>query len=320
MHGPVSRRSICSAALGSLAGLSACQAPDLPFRVGAIAFAGYEFLFLARHLGLLQDSGVRLIDMRSSTDVIRALATRRLEAAALTLDEVLAAVHDGVPLKVVLVLDASAGADAVMGRPPIDEASDAIGHRVGVEGSAVGALMLASFLAAGVLTPADIEQVPVPLQHSAEAYLSGQVDVVVTAEPWATQLAKAGAKRLFDSRAIPGRIVDVLAVRSDVLPAQGAALQRLVNGHFAALSRYTRQPEAVTPVMAERLGLAPSEVALSFQGLELPDLLRNQAMLRPGGDIAKGLPKLAELLLRQGLVDAPVETHNLIDARWLGLP
>jgi NitT/TauT family transport system substrate-binding protein len=291
----------------------------MPFRVGAIPFAGYEFLFLARHLGLLADSGVRLVDMRSNTDVIRALATRRLEAAALTLDEVLAATHDGVPLKVVLVLNVSAGADAVMGRPPIDEAADAIGHRVGVEGSAVGALMLASFLAAGVLTPADIEQVPVPLAESAEAYLSGRVDVVITAEPWATQLAKAGAQRLFDSRAIPGRIVDVLAVRADALPAHAAALQRLVDGHFAAQGRFSSQSAALAPAVAERMGISPQEVLTSFQGLELPGLVRNQALLRPGGDIAKGLPGLAALLLRQGLVDAPIDTRDLIDARWVGV-
>jgi NitT/TauT family transport system substrate-binding protein len=187
------RRHWLATAAGLSLGLGGCRAPLPPLRLGAIPFAGYSFLFLAEELGLLDGHQVQLKELRSTTDVMRALATGRLEAAALTLDEVLTGLQGGLQLKVVAVLDQSAGADAVMARPGLHHPADARGRRVAVESSAVGALMLAAFLDVAGLAPSDVEQVRVALPDSAEAFRNGRADLVVTAEPWASQLEAEGA-------------------------------------------------------------------------------------------------------------------------------
>ncbi len=318
---PTARRRALGAALAALAlgpALVGCDAPAPPFRVGAIAFAGYSFLFLGQDLGMLEGSSVRVHELRSNTDVLRALATGRLEAAALTLDEVLTAVHHGLPLKVVAVLDLSAGADAVIGRPGSDRTGALRGQRVAVEGSAAGALMLSAFLEASGLQPGDMRLVPRPLPETAAALRDGQADLAVTAEPWASQLEAEGGVRLFDSRAIPGRIVDVLAVRADALAAQPAALRRVVETHFAALSAFQRQPEALFERLAPRLQLAPATVLSAFRGLDLPGRETNLTLLSTDGTVAQGLPALARLLLDKGLIASPVDPAGLIDTRWLG--
>lgn len=311
------RRRILGAALAAGVGLSACQAPLAPFRVGAISFAGYGFLFLAQDLGLLDGANVRLHELRSNTDVLRALALGRLEAAALTLDEVLTGIHFGVPLKVVAVLDVSAGADAVMGRAGFTRPEMARGRRVAVEGSAVGALMLSAFLDVAQLRPEEVRLVPMPLTETATALSEGKVDLAVTAEPWASQLESAGATRLFDSRGIPGRIVDVLAVRTEFLASRPEAIRGVLRGHFAALARFQRGPEGVLDRLATLLQLAPSAVPSAFRGLELPDQVANSRILAPEGSVTRGLPELAQLLHRQGLVSRPVDPSDLIDTRWV---
>jgi NitT/TauT family transport system substrate-binding protein len=266
---------------------------------------------------LLDEGVARVHELRSNTDVIEALTDGRLEVAALTLDEVLATVLDGVALKVVAVLDLSAGADVVLGRPGIESPAQARGRRVAAESSAAGALMLAAFLDAGGLTAGDIQLVPTPLPDTAQAWREGRAEVVVTAEPWASQLQREGALRLFDSRAIPGRIVDVLVAPDGVVARAAGQGRRLVQAHFRALARFQADPARIAPALARRLQLPPDEVLGAFRGLDLPGPEANRRLLAAEGDVARGLPSLARLLHDKGLIRKPAETDGLIDRRWL---
>lgn len=291
--------------LAGIAGLSACQSPPPLLRVGCIVFPGYELMVLARELDLLPPSLVRVIEMRSNTDTAEALAAGRLEAAGLTLDEFLTARANGVDLRLLAVLDSSSGADVLMARPNVRDLKSLSGRRVGAEDSATGALMLSAALKAAGLLVSDVQKVPVSLDRSLEAYRNGSVDAVVTAEPWASLLLQAGARRLFDSRAIPDRIVDVLAVRADVMAPMADSLRALLRGHFAALQHFRLQPEDAARRMAPRLKLRPDEVAGAFQGLVLPDAAQNRRLLMPDGDLARNARQLVRLLLDEGLLATP---------------
>ena len=301
-------------ALGTLAG---CAPPAPALRVGAIAFAGYAFLFLAEHLGKLKPAQVRLKELRSNTGALRALATRRIEAAALTLDEVVTAMHEGVPLRVIAVLDTSHGADAVMARPRITEPAQARGQRIGVEATATGALVLAGFLQKAGLSPADVTPVPMKLSEAGEAFARGQVDLAITAEPWVTALEARGARRLFDSSEMPGRIVDVLAVRSDATGPHAAALQALVAAHFAARTAFEARPQEMAEVLAPWLQLPVASVPSAFRGLHFPSAAENRVMLRPGGTLSAALPGLVALMRELQLLSGPVDTTGLLDASWV---
>lgn len=303
--------------LAGLTGLSACQSPPPLLRVGCIVFPGYELIVLARELDLLPPSLVRIIEMRTNTDAAEALAAGQLEAAGLTLDEFLTARASGVDLRLLAVLDSSAGADALMARPDIPDLKSLAGRRVGAEDSATGALMLGAALKAAGLRVSDVQKVPVSLNRSLEAYRNGSVDAVVTAEPWASLLLQAGARRLFDSRSIPDRIVDVLAVRADAMAQMPDSLHALLRGHFAALQHFRLQPEDAAMRMAPRLKLRPEEVAGAFQGLLLPDAAQNRRLMAPDGDLAKNTRQLVRLLLDEGLLATPPSMNQWLAPDFL---
>lgn len=303
---------------GLLGCLSACQAPQPPLRVGTIVFPGYELLFLARELGLLDEQLLRLVELRSNTDTLRALAIGQLEAATLTLDELLSARADGVDLRVALVMDQSDGADALLARAGIGQLRALKGLRIGVEDSANGALLLGAALERGQLRVDQVHKVPISLDRSVDAFRSGAVDAVVSAEPWATQLEQLGAERLFDSSAIPGRIVDVLAVQAPVFELQRAALQRLVAAHFSALALLRSAPARAHPLLAPRLQLAPDQVARAFRGMHLPDLAENRRLLGPSGQLLQSARSLMVVMQQQGLLAKPLDLQGLVDLR--GLP
>ncbi len=83
-----------------------------------------------------------------------------------------------------------------MSRPGIERLEDIRGKRIGVEETAVGALMLAKLLETARLTPDDVVRVRVTGDRHVQAYLAGEVDVLVSWEPYATQLQAKGARRL----------------------------------------------------------------------------------------------------------------------------
>ena len=157
------------------------------------------------------------------------------------------------------------------------------------------------------------------LDRSEELFTRGDVDVVVTAEPWATRLEKQGARRLYDSRAIPGRIVDVLAVRTAVLDSHAGALRHLLSCHFQAQQVLHSAPEQATALLAPRLQTPPAEVMALFRGLHLPELAENRRLLAPGGPIDQSAQALQGIMQSAGLLSRASTLLALADPRFLPL-
>jgi len=316
---PVNRRRSLSylASLAALPWLAGCSDPPTPLNVGTIVFPGYELLFLAREQGLLPEPGIRLVELLSSTDNLRLLAAGRLQAATLTLDEVLTARADGVDLRVVLVLDISAGADAVMAQPHVRGLSDLAGKRIGVEDGAMGVMMFDALLSAAGLRLDQVRKVPITVNRSIEVYDSGQVDALVTFEPWVKRLEDRGAFRLFDSKAIPNRILDVLAVRADAIPTQTMAIKQLVAAHFEGRRRFFSAPAESWALIAPRLQLPVADVPAAYRGLLLPDLAENRNMLRSGGQLEQSVQVIQRVFLAAGVLRQAVPTASLIDTQFL---
>lgn len=296
--------------------LNGCAPPSLPLRVGTIVFPGYELLFLARSLGWLKPELVRLIELQNSSDSVRALAAGKLEAAQLTMDEMISARAGGVDLRAILVLDTSDGADQVLARPGISM-SNLAGHKIAAEDNSVGALMMASLLEASGLRVDQVVKVPITQSRAVEIYQKGLAEVLVTAEPWASQIKALGGHTIFDSTAVPDRIVDVIAVRADALETHANSLRHLVAMQFSALDYFRKHPDQASVYMAPRLQIAAGDVVASFGGLKLPDRTQNQEMIRKNGSLYRNLPLLQSILLNAKLLRKSVDVHALLDDRFI---
>jgi len=276
--------------LGALPLLAGCARPEPLVRVASAVWVGYEGLFLARERGYFDAAHLRLIELPSSTANLMALASGEVEAATLTLDELLIAREGQLDLRVILVFDDSAGADALMVRPTIQTLAQLRGQRIGVEDTALGALMLAQLLATAQLQPTEVIKVSVTSDHHVAAYAAGQVDAVVCFEPYVTQLANLGAQRLLDSSQFPELIVDLLVARTDALAASPNQFRQLVAGYFRALDFLAGSPAQAAILMAPRMAISPGEVQQALKGVRLMDLAANHALLSGS---APQLPVLA---------------------------
>ncbi len=260
--------------------LSACGEQAEPeLRIGIHVWPGYDTLIVARDLGYLTNSGVRLIETPSATESIRAFQNETVDGAFLTLDEVLRLSEREHEPVIVLITDFSNGADAVLGQPGISDLGELKGKTVGLEPNALGAYMLARALAEANLKPHDVITVAMPIVETEAAFLDKRVDAVVTFEPHLTRIQNAGGTLLFDSTKIPGEITDVLVVRKNVVQHSPRALQRLIDSHFEILSLLSDGSEQAISIMADRENVSPVELQEILAGLTMPVRKDNQALL-----------------------------------------
>lgn len=293
-----------------LALLGGCgRPPEAPFQIAANVWPGYEPLFLARQLGELDTRAFRLVEMSSGSDSIRALRAGRVSAAAITLDEALTLLQDGVDLQVVLVMDVSSGGDVLLGRSGVDSLSGLKGRRVGIANTGVGAYLFTRALDHAGLRPEDVRVVPVTEAAHEAAFRSGTVDALVTFEPARTRLLAEGAKVLFDSSRIPEGIFDVMVVRGEAVRAQPAAVARLRAAWFKALSHLREHPAEAARRMAPREGLEPEAFRHALEGLTFPDAAA-EARMREGGILAPAR-RLADIMVQRRLLARPVDPARL---------
>lgn len=292
----------------------ACTATDgPPLRLGTNVWPGYEPLYLGRDLGYLDRQMVTLVEYLSASEVLRAFRNESLEAAALTLDEVLLLEQQHFPVQVVLVLDISHGADALLSQPHVQTIPELVGKRVGIEVGAVGAYIISRVLEQHGLSLQDITVVPLEVHEHLATYTSGQVDAVVTFEPVRTQLLTLGARELFSSRNMPDEVVDVLAVHKAYLAAHPERFRRVVQGWFRALAYLAANPTDAAERMHKRLHVSAEVVLGSYEGIRLPDYTENTRLL--GGNtpgLSETARRLQEVMLARNLLHTPVDLEHLM--------
>jgi NitT/TauT family transport system substrate-binding protein len=311
---PSSRRAFLAAL--AAAGVAGCRAelPARPWRIATNVFPGYEPLYLARELGYLRPERVRLIEYGATSDALRAFRNGSIEGAALTLDETLLLAAGGVDLRIVLQFDASNGADALVAHPSVPDLAGLRGRRVGVEAGALGAYMLSRTLAHAGLVPSDVIVVSLSVHEQEGPFLAGALDAVATFDPVRSRLIARGGRVLFDSRQLPGEIVDVLAVAAGPLQANPGPAFHVAEAWFRALD-YLRSHEAdACRRMAGRLRLTPEGVRQALQLLALGGPAENRAAVAPGGTLRRAADRLARSMIEARLLPRLVDAAALVDA------
>ncbi|MCB1093045.1 MAG: ABC transporter substrate-binding protein, partial [Verrucomicrobiae bacterium] len=249
-----------------------------------------ETLIAARESGQLSRGEINFVEMAWSSSAMRALGNHAVDTAVLSLNEALLLQEFGNPFKVILVVDESNGADAILGRPGLTSIADLRGKKVGVEVRSAGHYLLSRALETSGLALGDVQIIPLVLPETETAFDELGVDAVVTAEPWLTHLKRKNLPVLFDSSQIPDEICRVLVARDDTLNLAAGALKKLVDAHFAWLDR-SRWPADLAEGIHRRENLTTEEFSdtfsrirqwskedqISLLGGETPDLRRMES-------------------------------------------
>ena len=140
--------------------LNACsQKKSLePLRIGLVQWNGYAPVYVSEDLKILPKN-IRLIDYTSNYDIVEDFKANRLDAAFLTLDEVIALKQEGVKLKVIYAIDASEGCDVILAKKEIRNIKDLKNKKVVYEPNSVQEYLLFRALKNNNMKKSDIKSI-----------------------------------------------------------------------------------------------------------------------------------------------------------------
>ena len=317
-HTPVRRvkAGIIALVLG-VGALTGCEkSPPPALRIGVVEWLGQQPLALAAERGWFAGAPVKLIDYPAGTQVQRALRNGVIEAAVVTLDEMILLSQSVPDILTVLVLDISHGCDVVLARSPIAAMSGLRGKRIGYESQAVGSFVLARALDRSGLRPEDVTLVPLPSDQHEKSFRSGEVDAIVTFEPAASRLADVGGHVVWDSSDAPGEILDLLVVRKSYLDAHPAVVASVVEGWFKGCDFLQANPAEAHAWIASRLHLTSTQVEAASGGLRFPCRSDNRLLLGgPSPGLKATAVRVSRVMASHGLLPAGSSTGEILDPR-----
>jgi len=283
--------------------ISGCVKPP-PLKISGHKWPGYEILFMARDLGWFAEENVTFIDAPNASFSIEALRAGQVQGAMLTLDEAVLLCSEGLDLKIILLFDISIGANMVLLHPRISEVEQLRGKTVGYENTASGELMLHEFLQHYQLKKTDLNIVELTLDKHEQAWRNQELDALITVEPVANKIVKAGAKIVFGSRQIPDMIFDVLVVTQQAINQYQDTLEQMLRVYFRALRHFRTNPMDASHRIAKRLDMRAQDIVQLYYGLLLPDALANYAYLsEQDARLLNATKKLVSFMQDMGVID-----------------
>jgi NitT/TauT family transport system substrate-binding protein len=296
-------RHILALLLLAAAGCAPEEKP--PLRIGINFWLAHEFLFLAQEKGFFDEAAapVELIEYSSLADTSRGFERGQIDVIACTLIEVLQ-IRDRSSLKpqVFLILDFSNGADVIVARPPIDSVAGLKGRRVAAETNSLGLFVLGRALEEAGLSLADVTLIPKDQSGMQTALAKGEVDGAVTFPPVSVDLLNQGlVNQVFSSVEIPGEVVDVLAVRQDVIHTRRDALMKILGVWDRALAYAAENPDEAYGIMGRREKMSAVDFREALNGIQLLPGTRQWALIE-SGKLEKTAKATQRFLLYLGMI------------------
>lgn len=233
-------------------------------RLSLDAFSGYAVLRSKEFRGALQADGIRLAlqdDGADYTARLRALDQGEADMAVFTVDSLItaSAAYGDLPATIVLVIDETRGADAVVTKPGGPKTLEDLDHpdaRFVLTPSSPS-----EFLARVVRAHFKLDSMGkewfLP-RVGAEAVLqdfrktqAGQPRAFVLWEPFVSQAVSEGGQVLLDSSKLKGLIVDVLVARRRFLLEQPQTVRQVAEAYLRSAHGWQEQADGFTKLVLQ---------------------------------------------------------------------
>jgi NitT/TauT family transport system substrate-binding protein len=314
--------AICLAALSQGSPVAAPKPPKSVTIVIA-TWPGFAPAFVAKEKGFFDPVSVdiKIVDDFSARRA--AFSSGQADFTIYTVDSLAFDAASGIRATTVLALDQSRGADGIIARNPIQNASDLKGKKVAFTQASPSEFLLARYLKQADVPLSTI--IPITVDdptRAAEAFSGKQVDAAVTWEPNLSQLSKQSDVRiLFTSRDVPNEIIDILVATPAATHDMPEVVQAVVNGWLKAIDYYRSDEKSARAIMAKGLGLSEDELAGMMPGLALYGREDNRRLFSPtqsGGTPLTELFDVAAKLWRdEHLVEVQPNSKSYFDPRFV---
>jgi NitT/TauT family transport system substrate-binding protein len=314
-----------TAALALLAGASQASAAT-NITLGAVSWIGYGPIYVAAAKGFFTQHGlnVSLVNFNDNAAMPGAVYGGQVTAATLTYDQVIGSDAKGWDLKVVMPIDYSAGADAIVAADDITSVAQLKGLKVAYAPLSPSDFLLGYALKQAGLTKSDITSINVPADGVPGVIVGGSTKVGVTYDPSVSSIVQAdGGKKfhvLFSSRQAPGLITDVLVMSPKFLKIDPAAVTDFIEAFVEGEAYMKANPADAEAIIGQALGESVADVKAQLAGVENPDLAAMPTVLAKSDRLPSFWvtgPVIGNLLKAEGQIQAVPPIAGTYDASFV---
>ncbi len=295
-----------------------------PIRLGFNLWPGAIPWQIAEDKGFLKTSGVNaeITWFQVLGDQINAFNAGKIDIANLTLNDLFLSNANGVPCKIILMPDVSAGADAIVVSNSINSVQDFVGKQAGVEIATIGHLLFLQALAKNGVDPKSVPMVNMAADAAISAIIAGKLDVAYSYDPFITQLLKSGkGKVIFSSKDVPGLLADTIVAHQPLLDSRASEVQKLVDVWHQVLDFRQKNQGDAYAIEVKRAGVSVQDYAALQKGLEWLTPKQTLETFKPGNttrSLVYAGKVVADFMLKQKLLKtAPPATKTLIDDQFM---
>jgi NitT/TauT family transport system substrate-binding protein len=319
---------LAAAAAISLAIRPALAADSIPtkpepgtFKLGTEPWLGYGQWDVAASKGFFAKRGlskVELVNFSEDKDLNAALASGQLDGANVASHTAMVMAAAGLPIKVIMLLDFSMTADAILSGKDVNTVEDLKGKKIAFEQGTTSDILLNYALQSKGMTIADVTPVPMPAADAGSALIAGRVPVAVTYEPYLTaaRAQNHDVKLLFSAGVDPGLISDVLVVRDSVLKEKPGQVLAMVEAWNDALTDYKANTAEDRGIIAKAVGSDLASLNTAFDGVRFYSLAENKQVLQ-GSYAQKTFLDVEQAATKAGILSSKVDAKDLIDPSFV---
>ncbi|MGC9270204.1 ABC transporter substrate-binding protein [Acidiphilium sp.] len=281
------------AATLSLTAPAAQAATPVTFAMNA--WIGFAPLFVASDKHFFGAYPIKFVHME--TGINAAVVSGSVDSADLSMNQVIGDHLKGFDIKIVMPIDYSNGADAIVASKSITSVADLRGKTIPLDTTSYSELLLAYALHQAKLTLADVKSTNMPASDVPAALIGGHAEAGVT---WAPHISLVTANpkfhALFTSAAAPGLITDNFAVKTSFLKAHPAAMPAIIRGFLEGSKYIKSHPTESYAIIGKALGISPADAKAQYKMVINPTLAEMKYMMTGSGHF-KIIPYKANVAL-----------------------
>ena len=291
-----------------------------PLKLAYSAWPGYFPIAIAQEKGFFATQGVTVetVIRENGQGILPDFGAGKFDGIFSTLGEIVPISAANPSVRLILITDESAGADAVVAQPQIENIADLKGKTIGVGLGSFGELFVTKMLETNNITSDQVTLVNADGEQIPERLKSNAIQAGHSWEPYLSQMVKTGAPVLFTSKQTPGLIPDVMTFQGKVLRDRPDDVRAFIRAWFQAVEYWQAHPKEGNIIIGKVLNIPPETISL--EGVKLLTLDDNKKRFTPG-DSTDSLYHAAKLytnffVLKGGLTRPP-DINQLLDPSFI---
>ncbi|MBS0251784.1 MAG: ABC transporter substrate-binding protein [Proteobacteria bacterium] len=293
--------------------------------LATVAWIGYAPFYIAVEKNMFEKYGVKvaLKDFEDPALIPAALQSGGIQGAMYTYDQVINLVANGNAFNVVMPIDYSNGADAVVALKSIKSMADLKGKKVAYPFATCDNLLVAYGLQKSGLTEADIEGLDTTPENVAGALVGGAA-AGATYEPNISKILKldvnGGYHTIYTSASAPGLITDVLYFSKDYISKNPKTIDSIIKGYIDGMTFMKEHPDEAYAIVAKYFSTTVDDVKEQAKGAYNIPVSEMAGYFTPHDD-AKSLftsgKLIADVLVKRGQIKAEPKIEDTFDAKFV---